>query len=223
MIKINITADDVREFGDGPFALGPFQRVFPEGVVDQDWNEAFQVFLLRSEMSNLINWARHHSLIPNISLSGMYLGYGDLSRIVVTGATLFRCYLGKVKLSGSCFRMSNLEKSVLYYSDLSYSDLTCADLSCVDSTYAIMKHTNLSRVTMPYADFEGANLEEANLEGAFLKGTNFEGANLEGANLKGANLTGANLKGANLIGANLEETNCDGAIIEGAYVRRETQ
>lgn len=127
-------------------------------------------------------WRGKNSKIrPDLSGAGLfreYLGGVDFHSADLSGANLRRAYLGGASLQYSVFNGANLIDA-----DLSAADLDAADL--ID------------------ANLSGANLDGAAFTGADLIGTDLRNANLCGANLGGAALSGANLGGAILVDANL--------------------
>ncbi len=127
------------------------------------------------------------------------LGYDDLKNLTDSFIPLFRrgffkgADLKGINLSGTQFKLADLQKADLREAKLEWIDLTEANLREADLQRANLTKANLSGADLTEADLEGANLTQAELGG----GANLEGANLEEARLEWAkNLTREQLHSA---------------------------
>jgi uncharacterized protein YjbI with pentapeptide repeats len=131
----------------------------------------------------------------NTLLYGVDLGEANLSRTLLT----------KASLQGSDLDEANLSRSYLMEANLNDTSLSNADLSGTNLSDALLMDAKLF-----HADLSGANLSGADLSGANLSEVNLSGADLGGTNL----LSGTNLSDAK--GITNEELQQQAASLEGA-------
>jgi uncharacterized protein YjbI with pentapeptide repeats len=108
-----------------------------------------------------IDWTGVHlerGSLPNVNLSGAYLGFTHLQRIY---------------LSDSICRGANFNRA-----DLRGAILTGVDLTDAKLTSAKLEGARLERANLAGADFRGAALESASLSAANLRQTDFRGTDL---------------------------------------------
>ena len=120
-----------------------FNRIIPGGVGSPGDN------ILKDgvgglTVAQLYSTASYHSH----DLSGISLGYNDLTGVNLSGQNLFKASFGGAVLKGANFSHANLIRTTFYSADLTDADFTAADT----------RNANLFYDSTPQIDFKNANL-----------------------------------------------------------------
>ncbi len=132
---------------------------------------------------------------PDVVLPAVQLSDADLSRAILTGASLGAAVAHRTSFRGSVLRAAQL-----------------AELQAMQADFHA---ANLIQVNAPGAKFFEADLSDANLSSAVLEGASLSGADLTNAILHGAKLARVNLLKATLDGTDFTQADLTEAIFDG--------